>query len=153
MKVTGLAATSVRLELQPCELPGLVEELLLRVEVQGGSLREEHQKCGCDVSNERLQNASNWLLEYRNVLAAVSDDNDYRPSDAPVLVITPTVVAEALVRACSRDAGERLMQLLSDPGSDREGLRPAVAALSAWVDTLADLRYVDEEGLEAISLS
>jgi hypothetical protein len=150
MKVIGLAPTSVRLDLKPCELPVLIDELLLRVEVQSSSLREEQPKPGCSINNRRLQNASNWLLEYRNLLGAVS--GDYRSGDAPVSVITPMVVAETLVRACSRDAGERLMQLLGDAHSDRERLRPAAGALSAWVDTLADLRYVDEEGLEAISL-
>jgi hypothetical protein len=61
MKVVALTPGSVRLDLQPCELLVLTDELLTRIEAKGGSLREERERRG-QLSNEQLLDASRWLL-------------------------------------------------------------------------------------------
>jgi hypothetical protein len=152
MKVIGLIPEAVRLDLQPCELPILVDELLTRIEAQGGALREENELHG-RVSHDRLHDASDRLLEYGNLLAAISDDPGSGRFDAPVSLITPTAVADELVHACARGAAAQLVELLRTHAGDRERLRPAAAAAAAWTDTLVDLRYLDEEALEATGLA
>lgn len=151
MKAIGLCPTAARLDLEPCELPILIEELLLRIETCTGSLREEQERSGHPASSGQLQAASNWILEYRNLLATVSGD-DARTAGGSVSVTTPMLIAEQLARACVGSAIEQLAKLIDDRGAAREKLGSGVATVSAWVATLADLRYLDAAAPEAIAL-
>jgi hypothetical protein len=152
MKVIGLMPSSVRLDLQPLELPVLIDELLTRIEALAGSLREEHELHG-QVTPDRLRDATDWLAEYRDLLAAISDDRGHSGVEHAISVITPTPLADQVVRACARSAAEQLAELLRNRAADRQRLRPAAKAAAAWTDTLVDLRYLDEEGPEPTRLA
>jgi hypothetical protein len=150
MKVIGLAPAAARIDFEFCELPVLVDELLERVHTQSGSLLEDHKRHARVITGARLREASDWLLEYRNLLAAVGDDRD-RASGEPVSIVAPMEVALSVVAACSREAHARLGELL-DAGGDRDELRRGAEALRASIDTLSDVRYLDEQAPESTAL-
>jgi FAD/FMN-containing dehydrogenase len=150
MKVIGLAPAAARIDLESCELPVLVDELLERVHAQSGSLLEEHKRHTHAITGARLQEASDWLLEYRNLLAAVADDRDRKPG-APVSIVAPMEVALSVIVACCREAHARLGELL-DRASNRDELGRGAEALRAWIDTLSDVRYLDEQAPESTAL-
>jgi hypothetical protein len=150
MKVIGFAPMTVRIELEACELPGLQDQLFTAIEASGGSLREElsrHPDVG--LPGERVEHASNWLLEYRNLLSQIGEQPG--SGDRGAVVTTPAAVADEVVRACCSDALERLASALSARASHK-ALRARGEAVRAWVQTLVDLRCLDEGGIESIDL-
>jgi hypothetical protein len=151
--VVGLVPRAVRLELEPCQIPTLVDELVTRIEAGAGSLREEGQRRHGVVRPEKLAEAAKWLLEYRNLLAALGDreDGGYRRATEPTSIVASMVAADDLVRACAHNAVEQLMATLTrDRAGDRHQLRAANEIACAWLQTLVDLRELDESGPEAI---
>jgi hypothetical protein len=150
MKVIGLAPTTVRIALEDCELPGLQDELLTAIEAQSGSMREElGRREGARLDDERVELASNWLLEYRNLLSQISDRPALRRES--VTVTTPAEVAHQVVGACAANALERLSAAIAERAS-RDKMRIRADAACAWVQTLIDLRFLDEGALESIAL-
>jgi hypothetical protein len=141
MKVTGLQPHSVRIALEPGELPVLVDELLHGINAHSGALLEASPAARHD--SERLRDASSWLLEYRNLLSQVAEEE--RPKGEAVVVVMPMAVAHELVPACCEEAIERLRTAVA-ARDDRNALSELADAVRQWVQTLVDLRYLDEEG-------
>jgi hypothetical protein len=142
--VIGLVPRSVRLDLEPCQLSGLRDELLTSIEARSGSIREEHDVRGA-VDRDALHEASGLMWEHSKLLEAVSSDRG-QIGETPVSIITPTAVADELVRGCAHHAAAQLVELVGEHSSDRAQLLRAATAAAAWTKTLVDLRYLDEEG-------
>ena len=143
MSVIGLVPRSVRLDLDPCQLPGLKDELLTSIESRSGSMREEHERCGT-LAREPLRGASEDIVEHSKLLQAIAADEPF--GDVRVSVTASMEVAYELVRGCAHSSAARLVELVSEHGSDRTELLAASTAAGAWATTLVDLRYLDEEG-------
>ena len=145
MSVIGLVPRAVRLDLEPSQLPVLLDELFTTVEARGGSLREEHERHG-SIAAEELSDAGALLNEYAQILATIGADSRRSVIDTPTLIVTPIEVADDLVRACARNACEDLAALARERNSDRSAISTAAEAAAAWARTLVDFRYLDEEG-------
>jgi hypothetical protein len=144
MSVIGLVPRAVRLDLEPSQLPVLLDELFTTVEARGGSLREEHERRG-SIAAEDVSDAGALLREYAQILATIGADSRRRVIDTAVSIVTPIEVADDLVRACARNACEELAALARERNSDRAALSSAAQAAAAWARTLVDFRYLDEE--------
>jgi hypothetical protein len=144
MSVIGLIPRSVRLDLDPYQLPGLKDELLTSIESRSGSMREEHERQGA-IARRRLRDGSEDVVEHSMLLRALAAD-DEPFGDDPVSVTASMEVAYELVRGCAHNAAARLVELVGEHHSDRTELLRASTAAAAWTITLVDLRYLDEEG-------
>jgi hypothetical protein len=133
-------------------VPVLVDELLQRVRTSGDALLDAARVQGRRPTADELAHASNWLLEYRNILSGAGSTGA-DPGEAPVTVTTPLVVADELVRACCTEALDRLRTAIDDRRApSREALPALATAVAEWTRTLVDLRDLDEGGLEGINL-
>lgn len=152
-RVVGLVPRAVRLELRPCQVQPLVNELITRIEAHASSLREEHERHG-KLSDRQLAEVGALVLEYRNLLAQLGGEREFAPRSATTLttLVTATEVADDLSRACALTAVHDLSQLLEPPGNRATSvdLRLAGETTCAWAATLADLRQLDEDGPESI---
>jgi hypothetical protein len=145
MSVIGLVPRAVRLDLEPSQLPALLDELFTTVEARGSSLREKHERDGA-MESERVTDAGALLGEYAQILTAIGAESRHHVIDSAVSVTTPIEVADDLVRACARNACEELAALARERNSDRSALSTAAHSAAAWARTLVDFRYLDEEG-------
>ena len=145
MSVIGLVPRAVRINLEPCQLPALLDELFTTVEARGGSLREEHEREG-SIAAEDVSDAGALLHEYARILVDLGAESRRSVIDTAVSLTTPLEIADDLVRACARNACEELATLTRERNSDRSAVSAAAKAAAAWSKTLVDFRYLDEEG-------
>jgi hypothetical protein len=143
--VIGLVPRAVRIDLEPCQLPTLLDELFTTIEPGGGSLREAHERERL-IATEDVSDAGALLHEYARILVDLGAESRRSVVDTAVSLTTPLEIADDLVRACARNACEELAALTRERGSDRTAVSAAAQAAAAWSRTLVDFRYLDEEG-------
>jgi hypothetical protein len=103
MSVIGLVPRAVRIDLEPCQLPALLDELFTTVEARGGSLREAHERDG-SIAVEDVSDAGALLHEYARILVDLGAESRRSIVDTAVSLTTPLEIADDLVRACARTA-------------------------------------------------
>ena len=126
MSVIGLVPRSVRLDLEPCQLAGLRDELLTSIEAQSGSMREDHERRG-SLNRNVLRDAGEEILDHSKLLRAIADD-DAAYGDGSVSITASMEIAYELVRGCAHNAAARLLELVGEHNSDRTELLRASAA-------------------------
>jgi hypothetical protein len=155
--VVGLGVTdALRIELQPCQIEGLVSEL----EELAGPLAEAYEhargrwleisRLGDRAWPPSVADAEHDLSAAAYVLRALSALRTQAPSTAPttsVALVGPTELLTTIVVGAAQHAAATLVQMLDE--SDRpapdgiERLRRLGAAARAWAETYADCRTVE----------
>lgn len=151
--VQGLGlCDALRLELQPCQIAGAIDEL----EERRGPLNEAFEKARTrwDALAEKERGPEAVALEEElsgsgyalRVLAALRGQLPTADHAAPVLIVGPAPTISEFVAAAARNAVDDLVELLREsPRTDERAqaaLRTAASAVTAWVES-----YIDCEAL------
>jgi hypothetical protein len=147
MPVVGHNPDSIRFTLDQCTLAVLEDEITTSVEALGCSMREELQhRGGAPLEAVRVEHGSTLLFEYRELLLTIAQIERPRSGESYEIHL-PTPLAEVLVTACTREAMDRLRDAIEKQSPAEELRRHAIVA-SAWVEALADMRFLWDMGLE-----
>jgi hypothetical protein len=144
---------ALRVELQPCQIAGAIEEL----EERRGPLNEafERARTRWDAVADEARSADSVAVEEElsrsahalHVLSALRGQLPTAQHDAALTIVGPATTISELVAATARNAVDDLAELIREsPKTDERAqtkLREATAAVAAWVKT-----YIDCEALE-----
>jgi hypothetical protein len=147
--VRGLGVCdALSVELQPCQLPWLIDEL----EEMRGPLEDELQRlrCGCDGGDrEELERSEYELRLLRMVRAQLPGAGR---QERPVELVGPS----GMIGEVALNTMRHVVDVLSDlaharPAADPQvaaRLRDTAAAANAWVRTVLDCRAVEAFSLD-----
>jgi hypothetical protein len=148
----------LRVELQPCQLAGLIDEL----DERRGPLHEtfEHARDRWEVLSRdngvvspRTASVAESQLEgvayALRVLAAIRSQIPAPRPDEPFAIVGPAITVSEIIVAAARNAADELGELLRAPSSatahadTSKKLRELATTAQAWVETYADCHAVE----------
>lgn len=146
------------MELQPCQLAGLIDE----VDERRGPLREtfEHAHDHCEALSrdngpalpsaafdaEAQLSSATYALR---ALSAIRSQIQAHPTDHPFAIVGPATTVSEIITAAARNAACELGELLrAEPSSSPQAerytkLRELTSAAQAWVETYIDCHAVE----------
>jgi hypothetical protein len=141
--VIGLVPRAVRIDLEPSELPALLDELFTTIEARGGSLREEHERDSL-IAAEDVLDASALLHEYARILVDLGAHS--RRSVVDTAEAAPKPMSQVRPEVCcwsqsARPRGVNRRARICSPDADLAGATPVSIAAASSRSDRAGLRH------------